>query len=153
MNPYQAHHVSNNEDANAEPVDIYEKEGEELNDFTMSQPTIFKPYDHPAHYFTLNLDAMNKDWSFSQRGSEDDPMHKFEIGQQFENKEELVIAIKLYSIRMVVEYKILESDQLNGSHSCMQTTLGQDHGRLDLKVVADYIHYGKVDPTISIRVL
>ncbi|XP_016199032.1 uncharacterized protein LOC107639997 [Arachis ipaensis] len=47
-----------------------------------------------------------------------------------------------------------EVRRYNGSHSCMQTLMGQDHGRLDSKVIAQHIFtMVKADPTISIRVL
>ncbi|RYR26924.1 hypothetical protein Ahy_B02g061237 [Arachis hypogaea] len=96
-------------------------------------------YDHPSHCSTLNLDAMNVDWSFGPGRFEDDPTHEFEIGQQFKNKKEVVIAVKMYSIRRAVEYKISDC---------------QDHGRLDSKAVAKHIFtMVKADPTISIRVL
>ncbi|RYR55987.1 hypothetical protein Ahy_A05g021805 [Arachis hypogaea] len=169
---YQIHLMSDDKDVDAKLVDIPEEEHEELNDFTMSQPAISRPYDHLTHYSTLNLDAMNGDWSFGQGGSEDNPTHDFEIGQQFDNKE-VVMAVKMYSIKRAVEYKIVESNQFeniciacrqkqekweirrcSGPHSCMQTTLGQDHGRLDSKVIAEHVlSMVKTDPTINIRVL
>ncbi|RYQ83078.1 hypothetical protein Ahy_B10g101699 [Arachis hypogaea] len=73
--------MSDDEDVDAEPVDIPEEEDEELNNFRMSQvtliqPAISKPYDHPAYYSTLNLDAMNVDCSFDQGGPENDPTHE-----------------------------------------------------------------------------
>ncbi|RYQ84847.1 uncharacterized protein LOC107621010 [Arachis ipaensis] len=130
MDHYQAHPVFDDEEPEEEPA-------------------ISKLYDHPAHYSTLNLDAMNLDWFFSQGGLEDDPTCEFEIGQQFDNKEEAVTAVKMYNIRRTVEYKILESDQLKYDVHCTQ-----DYGRLNSKVVAKHIFsMVKADPTINIRVL
>ncbi|XP_016185807.1 uncharacterized protein LOC107627491 [Arachis ipaensis] len=130
---------------------------------------------------------MTSDWSFIHGGSEEDPTNEFKVGQQFENKEEVMLVVKRYNIKRAVEYKILESDQLkydvqciqfgpgcswdihiayrrkqekwevrryNGPQTCMQTSMGQDHRRLDSKVIAQNIFtMVKADPTINIRVL
>ncbi|RYR22487.1 hypothetical protein Ahy_B03g067780 [Arachis hypogaea] len=120
---------------------------------------------------------MISDWSFIQGGPEEDPSNEFEVGQQFKNKEKVMLAVKQYSIRKAAEYKIAESDQLRynaqciqfgpgcnwsilisyrrkryiGPHSCMQTLMEQDHGRLDSKVIAQRIFtMVKADPTTSI---
>ncbi|XP_072066633.1 probable aquaporin NIP5-1 [Arachis hypogaea] len=55
---------------------------------------------------------MISDWSFIQGGPEEDPSNEFEVGQQFKNKEKVMLAVKQYSIRKAAEYKIAESDQL-----------------------------------------
>ncbi|MED6165298.1 hypothetical protein PIB30_098257, partial [Stylosanthes scabra] len=77
---------------------------EELNSFRISQvslaqPAISQPYEYPDHFSTLNLDAMNSDVCLGQGGPDDDPTAEFEVGQQFENKEEVLMAVKTYSIR------------------------------------------------------
>ncbi|MED6152516.1 hypothetical protein PIB30_092836 [Stylosanthes scabra] len=56
----------------------------------------------------------------SQGGHDDDPTTEFEVGQQFENKEEVLMAIKTYSIRRAVQFKILESDQLKYVVQCSE---------------------------------
>ncbi|RYQ79121.1 hypothetical protein Ahy_Scaffold7g108332 [Arachis hypogaea] len=56
-------------------------------------------------------DAMTLDWSFTHGGSEEDPRNEFNIGKQFENKEEVMLAVKRY-IKRAVEYKILKINQL-----------------------------------------
>ncbi|XP_057755356.1 uncharacterized protein LOC130974498 [Arachis stenosperma] len=130
---------------------------------------------------------MTSDWSFTQGGPQEDPSNEFKVGQQFGSKKEVMLAVKQYSIRRAVEYKIVESDHLrynarciqfgpgcnwnilisyrrkqerwevrryNGPHTCMQTSMGQDHRRLDSKVIAQHIFtMVKADPTISTRVL
>ncbi|KAL4374802.1 hypothetical protein AHAS_Ahas05G0218200 [Arachis hypogaea] len=45
------------------------------------------------HFTRLNLDAMTSDWSFTQGGPEEDPSKDFEVGQQFGNKEEVMLAV------------------------------------------------------------
>ncbi|MED6116008.1 hypothetical protein PIB30_096057, partial [Stylosanthes scabra] len=70
-----------------------DEDGEELNSFRISQvslaqPAISQPYEYPDHSSTLNLNAMNSDVCLGQGGPDDDPAAEFEVGQQFENKEE-----------------------------------------------------------------
>ncbi|RYR25255.1 hypothetical protein Ahy_B02g058928 [Arachis hypogaea] len=77
-------------------------------DFKQDKPAISRPYDRPDHFTRLNLDAMTFDWSFTQGGPEEDPSNEFEVGQQFKNKEEVMLAVKQYSIRRAAEYKIVE---------------------------------------------
>ncbi|RYR61643.1 hypothetical protein Ahy_A04g018832 [Arachis hypogaea] len=161
IDSYLVNPVSAGEEVENEPIDISDDDEEndvEMNYFTDSQlaliqPTIFQPYGHPPH-FTIPDDNLIKE---------------FVIEQQFENKEEVLMAIKMYIIKRVVEYKILESDHLkysvqstqlgevrryNGPHSCLQTSTRQDHRRLKLKVIAQAIFtMVKADLTISIRIL
>ncbi|XP_057746404.1 uncharacterized protein LOC130965659 [Arachis stenosperma] len=182
------------DDADEEPHEIPDdgEEEEEMNYYgdtqiALTQPAISQPYDRLDHFTRLNLDAMTLDWSFTQRGLEEDPSNEFEVGQQFRNKEEVMLAVKQYSIRRAVEFKIVKSDhwrynarciqfgfgcnwsilishrrkqerwevrRYTGPHTCMQTSMGQDHRRLDSKVIAQHIlTMIKADPTISIRVL
>ncbi|MED6162270.1 hypothetical protein PIB30_068828 [Stylosanthes scabra] len=90
--------------------------------------------------------------SHVQRALDDDPTTEFEFGQEFQNKEAVLMAVKTYSINRAKE--IWEVRRYNGLHSCMQTSVGQDHGQLDSKVIAQYIFaMVKADPTIAIRVL
>ncbi|RYR52803.1 hypothetical protein Ahy_A06g027672 [Arachis hypogaea] len=84
------------------------------------QPPVSRPYDCPGHFSRLNLNAMTLDWLFTHGGLEEDSNNEFEVGQQFENKEEVMLAVKRYSIKRDVEYKILESDQLKYGVQCIQ---------------------------------
>ncbi|MED6128710.1 hypothetical protein PIB30_100661 [Stylosanthes scabra] len=98
---------------------------EELNSLRISQvslaqPAISQSYEYPDHFSTLNLDAMNSDVRLGQGGPDDDPTAEFEVGQQFENKEEVLMAVKTYSIRRAVQFKILESDQLKYDVRCAE---------------------------------
>ncbi|RYQ96582.1 hypothetical protein Ahy_B08g092388 [Arachis hypogaea] len=79
-------------------MDILDEEEEEIN------------------YFTSN----GSRFLFGQGGPEDDPTNEFEIGQHIENKEEVIMVVKMYIIRRDVEYKILESDQLKYFVQCTQ---------------------------------
>ncbi|MED6189332.1 hypothetical protein PIB30_094958 [Stylosanthes scabra] len=107
---------------------------EELNPFRISQvslaqPAISQPYEYPDHFSTLNLDAMNSDVCLGQGGPDDDPTAEFEVGQQFENKEEVLMAVKTYSIRRAVQFKILESDQLKYAVRCAEFGKGCEYRR------------------------
>ncbi|MED6202230.1 hypothetical protein PIB30_103227, partial [Stylosanthes scabra] len=119
------HPDSDGEEIEVEPVNVDVVDEEETNYFThgqpaLTQPAVTKRYDHLGDFTTLNLGAMRPDNSYHQRGPDDDPTSEFEVGQQFDNKEAILIAIKTYSIRRAIEYKILESDQLKYSVQCMQ---------------------------------
>ncbi|RYQ97137.1 hypothetical protein Ahy_B08g093149 [Arachis hypogaea] len=107
MQPEGSQEGSNVEVCNADMMDddVESHEGYAIRDPMMNQ---------------LNLDAMTLDWSFTQGGSEDDPSNKFEVGQQFQNKKEVMLAVKRYNIRRGAEYKIIESDQLRYNVQCIQ---------------------------------
>ncbi|RYR04989.1 hypothetical protein Ahy_B06g084815 [Arachis hypogaea] len=154
MDPYQVN-SDDDKDAEVEPIEIPdEKEEKEINYYSDTQIAlthlaIVRPYDHLDHFFTLNFETMTSDCLFSQGGSENDPTNEFEIRQQYENKEEVIIAVKTYSIRRAVKYKILENDQLKYDIQYIQFEFGcQWNG------IAQHIFtIVKVDPTINLRVL
>ncbi|KAL4330302.1 hypothetical protein AHAS_Ahas13G0386500 [Arachis hypogaea] len=126
---FESHEGSTIKDAEAELMKIPDKEEEEMNYFTdtqitLTQPAIFQSYDRFDHFFTLNFEAMTPDCLFSQGSPKDDPTNEFEIEQQYENKEKVIMAVKMYSIRRVVEYKILKSGQLKYIVYCTQFGFG-----------------------------
>ncbi|KAL4299951.1 hypothetical protein AHAS_Ahas17G0152200 [Arachis hypogaea] len=100
MDQYEVN-PDNGDDADEEPPKIFDDgdEEEEMNyygdtQFALTQPAISQPYDRRDHFTRLNLDVMTLDWSFTQGVPEEDPNNKFEVGQQFENKEEVMLAVK-----------------------------------------------------------
>ncbi|MED6218634.1 hypothetical protein PIB30_028332 [Stylosanthes scabra] len=100
-------------------------EEKELNSFRISQLAlaqlaISQTYEYPAHFSAPNLDAMNLEFSLGQRGTDDDPT------AEFENKEEVLIAVNTYSISRVVQFKILESDQLKYASQCSEFGRGSE---------------------------
>ncbi|RYR13961.1 hypothetical protein Ahy_B04g070685 isoform A [Arachis hypogaea] len=126
MEQYEVN-LDDGDDADEEPPKIPDdgNEEEEINYYgdtqiALTQPAISQPYDRPNHFTRLNLDAMASDWSFTQGGLEEDPSKEFEVGQQFENKEEVMLAVKQYSIRRATEYKIVESDHWRYNAQCIQ---------------------------------
>ncbi|MED6210431.1 hypothetical protein PIB30_064095 [Stylosanthes scabra] len=90
------------------------------DEVSLAQPAISQPYEYPDHFSTLNLDALNSKVCLGQGGPDDDPTAEFEVGQQFENKEEVLMAIKSYSIMRADQFKIRESDQLKYVVQCSE---------------------------------
>ncbi|MED6151589.1 hypothetical protein PIB30_083859, partial [Stylosanthes scabra] len=134
--PYLLDNDSDNDDVDNEPTvlppeeeeDDEEEEEEDVQGVNYfghtqpayAQPAISRPYDHPGHFRTLNLGAMDPGSHGFKGGPEDDPVDEFEVGQEFADKEAAVTAVKTYNIRRAVEYKILESDRLKYSVQCAQ---------------------------------
>ncbi|MED6193147.1 hypothetical protein PIB30_016241 [Stylosanthes scabra] len=131
---YQLNHDSDNDQEDNEPVVVPQSEEDDeeeedeveeqrVNYFQWAQPAYAQPemtrqYDHPAHFRSLNLDAMNLGSFGFQGGPDDDPVDEFEVGQQFDDKEAVLMAVKTYSIRRAIEYKIIESDRLKYAVQC-----------------------------------
>ncbi|RYQ83154.1 hypothetical protein Ahy_B10g101776 [Arachis hypogaea] len=129
--PYQINPISNGEKVEEEPEDIPNDKEETINYYThsqlvfaLTQPCIYERYDHLAHLASLNLDAMNQECSFDQGGPKDDPTNEFEVRQQFEDKQPVLMVVKIYNITRNVEYKILESDHLKYYVHCTQFRMG-----------------------------
>ncbi|RYQ79517.1 hypothetical protein Ahy_Scaffold6g108271 isoform A [Arachis hypogaea] len=144
MDQYEAN-PDDGDNAEEEPAKIPDDgdDEEEMNFYgntqiTLTQPAISQPYDCRDHFSRLNLEVMTSDWSFTQGGPEDDPRNGFEVGQHFHNKEEVMLAVKTYSISEAVEYKIVNSDQWRYN--------AQGDSQHIFTIV-------KADPTISIWVL
>ncbi|XP_016177766.1 uncharacterized protein LOC107620057 [Arachis ipaensis] len=88
-------------------------------------------YPPPLHFSTLDLDAMapQEDPSvpvgFGARDSQNaGGVSEFQIGQQFQDKEEVVLSVKTYSIRRGVEFKVLESDHRKYYGKCKEFRSG-----------------------------
>ncbi|XP_025625140.1 uncharacterized protein [Arachis hypogaea] len=72
---------------------------------------------YPPHFSALDLDAMRQDKNavqasgFGARDTEGSAgMTEFQVGQQFQDKDEALLSVKTYSIRRGVQYKVVESD-------------------------------------------
>ncbi|MED6128005.1 hypothetical protein PIB30_093475 [Stylosanthes scabra] len=112
-------------DDEIDPVVLSEAEAAEMNYFTGSsiaftQPAISNRYDCPTHFSSLNLDAINEQVFHGQCAPDNDPATEFEVGQEFQNKEAVLMAVKTYNINRAVDYKILESDKLKYAARCVQ---------------------------------
>ncbi|XP_016195793.1 uncharacterized protein LOC107636830 [Arachis ipaensis] len=72
---------------------------------------------YPPHFSSLDLDAMRQDENallpsgFGARDTEGSAgVNEFQVGQQFQDKDEALFNVKTYSIRRGVQYKVVESD-------------------------------------------
>ncbi|XP_015945854.1 uncharacterized protein LOC107470944 [Arachis duranensis] len=72
---------------------------------------------YPPHFSTLDLDAMRQEGvaghsvGFGARDAKGTAgLTEFQVGQQFQDKDEALLSVKTYSIRRGVQYKVVESD-------------------------------------------
>ncbi|XP_015935292.1 uncharacterized protein LOC107461317 [Arachis duranensis] len=72
---------------------------------------------YPPHFSSLDLDAMRQDGHLGQLvgfGARDTDgsagITEFQVGQQFQYKDEVLLSVETYSIRRGVQYKVVESD-------------------------------------------
>ncbi|XP_015942949.2 uncharacterized protein LOC107468205 [Arachis duranensis] len=72
---------------------------------------------YPPYFSSLNLDAMRQEGvsghsvGFGARDAEGTAgLTEFQVGQQFQDKDEALLSVKTYSIRRGVQYKVVESD-------------------------------------------
>ncbi|XP_015969106.1 uncharacterized protein LOC107492582 [Arachis duranensis] len=79
------------------------------------------------HFSALDLDAMAPQGDpgvpigFGDRKTQNTGVvYEFQVGQQFQNKEEVVLSVKTYSIRHGVEYKVLESNNCKYYGKCKE---------------------------------
>ena len=112
------------------PVDSDSGEDGEVEPMTQRQPSRtqsqFQPQssEHVGHYSSLNLEAMCTRTFPSLNIADGGEMpaltgeNELQVGQQFPDKEAVLFAIKNYSIRRSVEYKVLESDQIKYHGKC-----------------------------------
>ncbi|XP_015946051.1 uncharacterized protein LOC107471124 [Arachis duranensis] len=81
---------------------------------------------HP-HFSSLDLDAMRQEGvpgkpaGFGARDAEGSAgMTKFQVDQQFQDKEDALLSVKTYSIRRGVQYKVVESDYRHYVGKCSE---------------------------------
>ncbi|XP_057730195.1 uncharacterized protein LOC130945502 [Arachis stenosperma] len=72
---------------------------------------------YPPHFSSLDLDAMRQEGVLGQParfGARDGEgsagLTEFQVGQQFQDKDEAMLSVKTYSIRRGVQYKVVEFD-------------------------------------------
>ncbi|XP_016206386.1 uncharacterized protein LOC107646736 [Arachis ipaensis] len=82
---------------------------------------------YPPHFSALDLDAMAPEADpgvpvgFGARETQNTGVvSEFQVGQQFQDKEEVLLSVKTYSIRRRVEYKVLESDNRKYYGKCKE---------------------------------
>ncbi|XP_057740188.1 uncharacterized protein LOC130957338 [Arachis stenosperma] len=82
---------------------------------------------YPPHFSSLDLDAMRHPGvpgeaaGFGARDAEGSVgMTEFQVGQQFQDKDDALLSVKTYSIRRGVQYKVVESDYLRYVGKCSE---------------------------------
>ncbi|MED6132482.1 hypothetical protein PIB30_019457 [Stylosanthes scabra] len=90
-------------------------------------------HQYPPHLSTLNLDVLSGpgrvqgEPSSDTRGSQgSNNQAEFQIGQTIVDKEIAILAVKNYSIRRGVEYRVMESDHAKYLGRCKQFGQGAD---------------------------
>ncbi|XP_057746137.1 uncharacterized protein LOC130965388 [Arachis stenosperma] len=89
---------------------------------------------YPPHFSSLDLDAMRHEGvlghavGFGARDAEGTTgLTEFQVGQQFQDKDEALLSVKTYSIRRGVQYKVVESDHRRYVGKCSELGMGA-HG-------------------------
>ncbi|XP_057723483.1 uncharacterized protein LOC130939391 [Arachis stenosperma] len=82
---------------------------------------------YPPYFSSLDLDAMRQQGDpgepagFGARDAEGSAgLIEFQVGQQFQDKDEAVLSVKTYSIRRGVQYKVVESDYCQYVGKCYE---------------------------------
>ncbi|RYQ88712.1 hypothetical protein Ahy_B09g095749 isoform D [Arachis hypogaea] len=115
---------------------------------------------YPPHFSSLDLEAMRQDEypeqlaGFGARDTEGSAsMTEFQVGQQFQDKDEALLSVKTYSIRRGRK-GIWEVKRYNGPHTCLATSISSDHRSLDYHVIATFIMpMVRADASVNIKVL
>ncbi|RYR38489.1 hypothetical protein Ahy_A09g043539 isoform C [Arachis hypogaea] len=115
---------------------------------------------YPPHFSALDLDAMRQEGvsrhsvGFGARDAEGTAgLTEFQVGQQFQDKDEALLSVKTYSIRRGRK-GIWEVKRYNGPHTCLATSISSDHRSLDYHVISAFIMpMVRADTSVSIKVL
>ncbi|XP_015943705.1 uncharacterized protein LOC107468846 [Arachis duranensis] len=115
------------DDSDEEPAEIGGDSDDEIptNPATCQPPSSAGTHEQPAHYSTLDLEAIGQPTesapTFGGQGlHEGNSVAEFQVGQFFHSKEEAVLTVKDYSIRRGVEYRVMESDHLKYHGRCKE---------------------------------
>ncbi|XP_057719926.1 uncharacterized protein LOC130934366 [Arachis stenosperma] len=108
------------DDDDVEPDIIADESGDDVGASDPIRPTggsSSGTNQYPPHFSSLDLDAMRQDEhpgqvaGFGARDKDGSAgMTEFQVGQQFQDKDEALLSVKTYSIRRGVQYKVVESD-------------------------------------------
>ncbi|XP_015953516.1 uncharacterized protein LOC107477934 [Arachis duranensis] len=108
------------DDDEVEPDIIADESGDDVGASDPIRPTggsSSGTNQYPPHFSSLDLDAMRQDEHLGQLarfGARDTDgsvgITEFQVGQQFQDKDEALLSVKTYSIRRGVQYKVVESD-------------------------------------------
>ncbi|RYR61903.1 hypothetical protein Ahy_A04g019150 [Arachis hypogaea] len=95
------------------------------------------PSREPSFMHALDLNAMNAS-EFPEYVNSDPVIvtdDEFVVGIEFSSRETVITAIKDYTIRRGVDYRVIR--RYNGSHTCTRTRISQDHAKLNLDMIAE----------------
>ncbi|XP_015937730.1 uncharacterized protein LOC107463449 [Arachis duranensis] len=108
------------DDDEVEPDIIADESGDDVGASDPIRPTggsSSGTNQYPPHFSSLDLDAMRQDGHLGQVAGFDARdtdgsagITEFQVGQQFQDKDEALLSVKTYSIRRGVQYKVVESD-------------------------------------------
>ncbi|XP_015950811.1 uncharacterized protein LOC107475666 [Arachis duranensis] len=118
------------EDDDVEPDMIADDNGDDVR---ASEPvgagggSSFGTQQYPPHFSSLDLDAMRQEVVLGQpagfgarNGEGSAGLLEFQVGQQFQDKEEALLSVKTYSIYRGVPYKVVESDYRHYVGKCSE---------------------------------
>ncbi|XP_057730518.1 uncharacterized protein LOC130945838 [Arachis stenosperma] len=116
---------------------------------------------YPPHFSSLDLDAMRQEGvpgqpaEFGARDAEGSAgMTEFQVGQQFQDKDEALLSVKTYSIRRGVQYKVVESDYRRYVGKCSEFENGCTWLiRMSLRQRKGIWEVKRADASVSIKVL
>ncbi|RYR27903.1 hypothetical protein Ahy_B01g051980 [Arachis hypogaea] len=125
-----------------------------------------EPFEEPSFMLVLDLEAMHAP-EFPDYMSAEVPFvvdGEFAVGMEFSSREAVIKAMKEYTLRRSVDYRVYESEPLtfytkctqygsgryNGSHTCTRATISQDHSKLDSNTIAEAIKpLVEADPSLK----
>nr|XP_025607949.1 uncharacterized protein LOC112701404 [Arachis hypogaea] len=117
------------------------------------------PFEEPSFMRVLDLEAMHAS-EFPEYMSAEIPMvadGEFAIGMEFSSREAVMMAVKDYTIRRGVDYRVYESEPLTFYAKCTQYGSGcdwliRDHSKLDSNTIAEAIKpLVEADPSIKVK--
>nr|XP_025692458.1 uncharacterized protein LOC112794692 [Arachis hypogaea] len=118
------------DDDEVEPDIIADESGDDVGASDPIRPTggsSSGTNQYPPHFSSLDLDAMRQDGHLGQLagfGARDTDgsagITEFQVGQQFQDKDEALLSVKTYSIRRGVQYKVVESDYRRYVKKCSE---------------------------------
>nr|XP_025680433.1 uncharacterized protein LOC112782301 [Arachis hypogaea] len=117
-----------------------------------------EPFEEPSFMRILDLKAMHAP-EFPDYMSAKVPFvayGEFAVGMEFSSSEAVIKAMKEYTLRISVDYRVYESELLTFYAKCTQyesgATISQDHSKLDSNTIAEAIKpLVEADPSLKVK--